>query len=59
MCANVCRWTVFPDWTHPNTSTWWQEEIIEWLGDINIGGLWVRTHVTNGPYGVNIKCRWT
>jgi len=33
--------TVFPDFTHPNTSEWWYEENAKWMDGLNIGGLWI------------------
>ena len=36
------RSTVFPDWLHPNTSVWWENELRLWIGDdLALSGLWI------------------
>lgn len=32
---------VFPDWFHPNASTYWNYEVASWLDRLNLDGLWI------------------
>ncbi|KAJ8658935.1 hypothetical protein O0I10_005317 [Lichtheimia ornata] len=34
-------YTVFPDWFHPNASTYWEYEVAVWLDKLNLDGLWI------------------
>ncbi|CDS08206.1 hypothetical protein LRAMOSA02154 [Lichtheimia ramosa] len=34
-------YTVFPDWFHPNASTYWNYEVASWLDRLNLDGLWI------------------
>lgn len=34
-------YTVFPDWWHPNISTYWDEEIGNWMDLLKLDGLWI------------------
>lgn len=31
----------FPDWFHPNASTYWNYEVASWLDRLNLDGLWI------------------
>jgi alpha-glucosidase len=32
---------VWPDWTHPNATEYWEKEIIDWVNLIGLDGLWI------------------
>lgn len=32
--------TAFPDWSHPNASAWWQDEIQRFHDMVKVDGLW-------------------
>lgn len=34
-------YTAFPDWWHPNVSTYWSHEIGNWMKLLNVDGLWI------------------
>lgn len=34
-------YTVFPDWWHPNASSYWEKEITDWMKLLDLDGIWI------------------
>ncbi|RHZ86672.1 hypothetical protein Glove_48g60 [Diversispora epigaea] len=55
--------TVFPDWFHPESQEYWKENILKWINQVPIDGIWIDmneiANFVNGDlsHETNIGCR--
>lgn len=60
MCVSVCVYqvwpgpTAFPDFTNPDTVSWWEECIRDFHANVSLDGLWIVSLISLFHYPVSV-----